>query len=212
MVLATTRPRRPPFTALLFALCVLHGLALSVRLYDGAWTEEVNTRQASAIPLKVDLGGEIAVPVMPQPRPTQSRVPTKKPVPSSAPIQESVSATSTDSADPSAPEPVAGLRYRVSTDLKEIYLSALRARIEQRKQYPMQAKRLGQSGVVEVSFTVTQRGHIIRPRVTRASPFQRLNDSALEVVANLGTFDPLPAEFGQEELEVTLPIRYSLTN
>ena len=98
-------------------------------------------------------------------------------------------------------------------DLRSIYLSELRARLEEIKHYPLQARRLGQTGSVEVAFKVYPDGLIDDARIVRPSPFKRLNESALATVATLKKFRPLPEGMTQgDSLLVTLPIRYSIRN
>lgn len=97
-------------------------------------------------------------------------------------------------------------------DLRQIYLSELRARLEEVKHYPQQARRLGQTGSVEVAFMVHPDGKIDEARIVRPSPFKRLNESALATVATLKKFRPLPEGFDGNPLTVTLPIRYTISN
>lgn len=101
---------------------------------------------------------------------------------------------------------------RARGDLKEMYLGELRAKIDQNKNYPLQARRLGQSGEVVVAFTIGLDGQIVNPRVTRPSPYKKLNESALAAIVSIRTFRPLPHELSTSPLEVTVPIRYSLNS
>lgn len=97
-------------------------------------------------------------------------------------------------------------------ELQQVYLSELRAKLEELKHYPLQARRLGQTGSVEVAFQVRQDGVIENARIVRGSPFKRLNESALATIENLKKFRPLPKELSNSALTVTLPIHYSIRN
>lgn len=101
---------------------------------------------------------------------------------------------------------------RAQGDLQQVYLSELRAKLEELKHYPLQARRLGQTGSVEVAFQVRQDGMIENARIVRASPFKRLNESALATIENLKKFRPLPEGLSKDPLTVTLPIRYTIRN
>jgi len=99
----------------------------------------------------------------------------------------------------------------VSTqDLKLVYLGELRQLIESKKVYPLQAKRLGQTGTVEVTFTLSGDGHIMDAHVTQGSPYERLNQAALATVMEVRHFRPIPPEIGEDSMTVKIPMRYSL--
>ncbi len=95
-------------------------------------------------------------------------------------------------------------------DLKLIYLGELRELIESKKIYPLQAKRLGQTGTVEITFTLSADGHIINAQVTQSSPYERLNQAALATVNEVRHFRPIPREIGEDSMTVKIPMRYSL--
>lgn len=191
----STLQQHRPLILIAGVLCLLHGVFLSWRHVSENWdtgtTAPVMTLSLSEAPTVTPQ--EVA---KPKPRPVQKVQPTPTPAPAVEPIVP-VAASSPLSA-------------QVKLDLKQMYLSELRARIERNKVYPLQASRLGQSGTVEVSFTLTPEGHIIDSRVTRPCAYQRLNEAALAAVAGLKSFRPIPAELELRELAVTVPIRYSL--
>jgi protein TonB len=97
-----------------------------------------------------------------------------------------------------------------SQDLKLVYLGELRQLIESKKVYPLQAKRLGQTGTVEVTFTLSGDGHIMDAHVTQGSPYERLNQAALATVMEVRHFRPIPPEIGEDSMTVKIPMRYSL--
>jgi len=151
-------------------------------------------------------------PAVVQPKPTAT-------VSTSTALKDTVT-TQEAAIDPSPAAGSGGVASSVSAagsmatgDLRAIYLSELRARLEEVKHYPLQARRLGQTGSVEVAFRVLADGLIDEARIVRPSPFQRLNDSALATVASLKRFRPLPAGMTEgDSLLVTLPIRYTIRN
>ncbi len=202
---------RLPHIALV--LCLAHGLLLTAQWAQEGREGDVPLRLSA--PVQVKLDDAIAVAELPRARPVAAKpVVSRSAKPASAPPEavETHAAAAPENPTGKGPYAVPGLRYQVSQDLQRIYIDAIRERIELKKRFPLQAQRLGQTGTVEVTFTVIRDGNIIKPRVTRASPFRRLNESALETVAALGSFGPLPESIEGGALEVTLPIRYSLTN
>lgn len=94
--------------------------------------------------------------------------------------------------------------------LRSLYIAELRAQIDAQKIYPTAAKRLGQVGEVEVSFTVMDDGAIVNERISRESPYERLNHSALQTVKHVGKVKPIPEELGVKSLKVEVPISFSL--
>ncbi len=94
------------------------------------------------------------------------------------------------------------------TDLKSIYKSELRAKIDQNKFYPLMSKRLGQTGVVVVAFTLLEDGNIINVRIDKASQFEPLNASALEAVKKVKFFKPIPKELNTDKFDLKIPVQF----
>jgi protein TonB len=178
--------------AIMTAICLLHGLFLSWQHFHD---NLVDVGAPGALVVTLSEAAQIKTPSLPKKRrvitPSQASVPA-------LPV-ESVAENTIPSSVP----------HKAAQDLKQMYLAELRAMIERNKVYPLQASRLGQMGIVEVSFTLTVDGHIIDLRISRPCPFQRLNEAALVAVKSLGQFRPIPSELGAKELEVKVPVRYS---
>ncbi len=103
-----------------------------------------------------------------------------------------------------------GVSTAVRADLRSLFLGELRAKIEENKNYPMMSRRLGQTGIVEVAFTLTQDGHIINARIVSPSRYDRLNESALEAVKKVTRFKPIPTELNEEKMDVTIPVKFAI--
>jgi TonB family protein len=91
---------------------------------------------------------------------------------------------------------------------RELFKKELRAEIEKNKFYPGLSRRLGQSGIVEVAFTLLEDGHIINVRLNRPSPFERLNQSALEAVKKVHVFRPIPQSWGEEKMDLLVSLKF----
>lgn len=98
----------------------------------------------------------------------------------------------------------------VAAKYSDTYLQALRARIDQEKEYPALARSRHQAGRVEVGFTVLRSGAIEGLHVVNASPFTALNDAALAAVEAVRQFAPMPAELGRDKWALVVPIVFSL--
>ncbi|WP_413582453.1 TonB family protein [Bdellovibrio sp. HCB288] len=97
-----------------------------------------------------------------------------------------------------------------NASIKERYLYELRVLIEGRKIYPVTSKRLRETGRVLVEFIVEKDGTITAVEVKQGTAFNRLNEAAKSLIAGIGKYKPLPAEFATSSTKLEIPIEYSL--
>ena len=90
------------------------------------------------------------------------------------------------------------------------YLRALKKQLEQIKDYPATAKRLKQEGTVRVRFTILADGKIEQIEVSESSRYSSLDNSALEAVAKMEKFQPIPKLLEKERWRIEIPIQYKL--
>lgn len=102
-----------------------------------------------------------------------------------------------------------GTSEKGAIDVMSIYKAELRTMINKNKSYPPMSRRLGQTGIVVVGFTLLEDGHIIDVKIVKPSPFERLNDSAVEAVKKVERFKPLPKET-EGKMVITVPIKFSI--
>ena len=95
--------------------------------------------------------------------------------------------------------------------LENEYLSKLRYLIEKNKIYPNSAKRLNQMGKVHVCFVISKDGQIKDVKVVKDSNYKRLNEAALEILAKINRFEPIPEKLNKNSWEITVPIVYQIT-
>lgn len=93
---------------------------------------------------------------------------------------------------------------------KERYLYELRVLIENRKVYPAIAKRLRETGRVVVEFEILKDGHIQGVRLARPSHFDHLNNAAIQLIASIEKYRPLPKSIPGEKLSLKIPVEYVL--
>jgi protein TonB len=94
--------------------------------------------------------------------------------------------------------------------VKENYISKVRSKIEANKFYPLISRRMGQTGIAVVGFTLLRDGSIIDLHVHKSSKFDRLDASALDAVKKVGRFSPIPNELGESQLDITVPVKFYL--
>lgn len=95
-------------------------------------------------------------------------------------------------------------------NLEAKYLSKLRAVIEKNKVYPSSAKRLNQNGKVYITFTISKNGQITNIKISKSSYFERLDEAALKILADLKNIEPIPSELNKQSWEITVPIVYQI--
>ncbi|WP_419673486.1 TonB family protein [Aliarcobacter butzleri] len=74
------------------------------------------------------------------------------------------------------------------------YLAKVRATIEKNKIYPKAAKRLNQTGKVNVNFDILKNGEIRNVKVLGKSSFAKLDEASIELLIKISNFDEIPEE------------------
>ncbi|MCT7636433.1 TonB family protein [Aliarcobacter butzleri] len=90
------------------------------------------------------------------------------------------------------------------------YLAKVRATIEKNKIYPKAAKRLNQTGKVNVNFDILKNGEIRNVKVLGKSSFAKLDEASIELLIKISNFDEIPEELKKNVWNVTIPIDYSI--
>ncbi|MCG3675962.1 TonB family protein [Aliarcobacter butzleri] len=90
------------------------------------------------------------------------------------------------------------------------YLAKVRATIEKNKIYPKAAKRLNQTGKVNVNFDILKSGEIRNVKVLGKSSFAKLDEASIELLIKISNFDEIPEELKKSVWNVTIPIDYQI--
>ena len=90
------------------------------------------------------------------------------------------------------------------------YIFGLRQLIEQRKIYPSLSKKMGETGKVIVTLELQKDGTIRDIKIKDTSTFARLNQAALETVAQVQKYKPIPDHISEQQIKVEVPIQFSL--
>lgn len=109
-------------------------------------------------------------------------------------------AVSSPAALPAAPQPAVK-----TSDVA----SKLIALVERKKRYPKSARRSGTEGVLEITFSLSPAGKILKASVSKGSGFSVL-DAAGDVLASALIGESV-GETGRA-MKITVPLRYSLKN
>lgn len=90
------------------------------------------------------------------------------------------------------------------------YLIALQRAIARQQRYPASARRHGQTGVATLAFVIDADGRIGQIRLAQSSGHAALDRSALQALARLGRFEPIPQSLGRRSWSLRIPIRFDL--
>jgi periplasmic protein TonB len=112
----------------------------------------------------------------------------------------------------SAPDPVPQRDPEAIARSEAAYLEGLGRAVAAHKFFPETARRQRLEGQVIVEFVLEGSGRIARIRVRRGSGHELLDQAALQVLQELGHYEPIPHEFGRTRWELSVPIRFSLVN
>jgi protein TonB len=134
--------------------------------------------------------------------PPQPLAPTAAPAVATAPSPPAQSAPPTPSSAPADPDPGRLARYGEQ-------LSDLLAR---QQTYPRLAAARGWEGEVLLRVVIARKGNLVAVRVLRSSGHVVLDENARSLVAGVAPFPAPPGPAAQDELEVTVPVRYRLNN
>jgi protein TonB len=85
------------------------------------------------------------------------------------------------------------------------------ARLEQNKRYPEEAQSRREQGVAQVFFSIDREGRVLESRVVRSSGSSILDEEALALLERAAPYPPPPAVLGGDHVDLTVPIRFNLT-
>ena len=93
---------------------------------------------------------------------------------------------------------------------KQFYMADVFKKIYSNVNYPKRAQELQQAGTVRLAVVIDVLGKLKTVAPVEKSPFTLLNKAALEAVKRAAPFSPLPTGIDVTELELSVPITFSL--
>ncbi|MDL2269701.1 energy transducer TonB [Desulfosarcina sp. OttesenSCG-928-A07] len=97
-------------------------------------------------------------------------------------------------------------------DALKAYHAQIRKKLERYQKYPRAARSRRQEGVVTVFFVVNRNGTVVASKLVKSSDHRLLNDEAIALLKRVNPFPPIPKEVHQDQLDITIPIRFKLVN
>ncbi len=141
-----------------------------------------------------------------EPRPQNAPQMEKKTQPTAAPVQEQHIAANGSS----TPQKTSSTTHQ-DRSLLLSYLSLIRTRIEDRKQYPLWARSHGIEGEVSVRFVLDPNGQVSMVSVSRSSGRESLDQAAVEAVQEAAPMPHPPNGVLTRPTSMELTIVFTLT-
>jgi len=107
---------------------------------------------------------------------------------------------------PRTAAPVAGGSPAVAPS----WQAALLKHLQNYKRYPRAAQARGEQGVVLLHFKLDRNGRVLTRRILRSSGSAELDGEVLAMIERAQPLPAFPASMTQDELDLTVPIRFSL--
>jgi len=99
--------------------------------------------------------------------------------------------------------------FGIDTALKA-YRRKLHALLMHAKRYPRSAQRLGQEGIVAVSFVVSPDGHASHVKLVTPSAYPALNREGKNLIKRIKNFPPLPPAVSSTAMTFTVRVPFHL--
>jgi periplasmic protein TonB len=104
--------------------------------------------------------------------------------------------------------PTQGKQNPDAKDTRQSWSMQVFTMLKRAIQYPDIASRRGQSGTVQVSFTLDRQGHLLDGRVIRSSGVAALDEEALALLRRVQPFPPPPSDMPGDAVSVNVPVRF----
>jgi periplasmic protein TonB len=88
--------------------------------------------------------------------------------------------------------------------------SLLLKHLQEFKSYPLEARRRNEQGVVLLAFSIDRNGHVVSRRIVKGSGYADLDAEVMALVERAQPMPAFPPSMTEAELNLTVPIRFSL--
>lgn len=127
-------------------------------------------------------------------------------------VKSSSAATDANTSGPTVDQSaLSGQGEVMAGDEKNGYLALVRKMIEDKRRYPLVARRALQQGAAKIHFRILKSGALHgKPELLASSGYASLDRAALDCVQEASPFPPIPSELGSQDLELNLNIIFQL--
>ena len=89
------------------------------------------------------------------------------------------------------------------------YYGIVRSMLDSNKKYPLLSLQRRQEGTPIVEFTILQNGSVVDLKIT-SSGYRLLDREAQKIVIKSAPFPPIPKSLGKDQIDLRVPINFSL--
>jgi protein TonB len=112
---------------------------------------------------------------------------------------------------PSAAAPAAPPRQRTASRAEvQSWYRRILTQLERHKGYPAVARARGQTGIVEIAFTIDRTGRVQTSRILQSSGSRSLDGEALATLRRAQPFPAPPPDLSGATFDFTVPIRFNI--
>jgi len=205
----TPRPNYLLWVFLLISLLLHLGLFLKIRglvtprewVYAPVELSSFTRPQASAplpSPPKVDTRTPVPLKASAFSEPLEDVLPTNTTPPQPAPPVPSSTTPRFSTPQPNVDPMEVLSEWQTAQGRFNRYAAMIRARIEEKKRYPLAARHMGMQGVTTVRFVITSSGELVGVEVVRSSGSRVLDEAALKAVREAAPFPRPPHPFDEK--------------
>ena len=90
------------------------------------------------------------------------------------------------------------------------YLASLQAWLERHKDYPRRARVRRDQGTALLRFVIDRSGRVLEYRIERSTGHALLDREVEAMIARADPLPPIPGTFGEDRLEISVPIAFVL--
>lgn len=94
--------------------------------------------------------------------------------------------------------------------LSAAYLAAIKAWLDQHKEYPKEGRRRHEQGTVLIDFVIDRHGQVLSSNIRQSSGSSVLDAAAEDMVRRSNPLPPAPPTYPSSRLELVLPVTFKL--
>ena len=152
------------------------------------------------------------LPDLPQAKPEQEDVKVQQPpdeTPTEVPLPTPKPPEKVAETPPPAPQTAQQVKGG-ATAVEPSWQASLVRQLQRFKRYPAAAQSRNETGVVLLSFSLDRTGHVLAHSIARSSGYADLDNEVMAMIMRAEPLPPFPASMTQAQIDLTVPIRFSL--
>jgi periplasmic protein TonB len=109
-----------------------------------------------------------------------------------------------------APATTAPPRARASSAQINAWYSGIVTQLERHKAYPRAAQDRGETGVVQLAFSIDREGHVVSSAIVKSSGYAALDQETMATVRRAQPFPAPPATLNGAKFDFTVPVKFNI--